>query len=67
MRAGEVTEESERGAARPPEVPRAPASPLFEVRSVSKRFGPWSKTDSVSEFADYVVLPATTAQKWGHL
>ena len=47
----EVSEQSERGAAGPPEVLRAPAFPAFrllEVRSISKRFGSLRALDNVS-------------------
>jgi energy-coupling factor transporter ATP-binding protein EcfA2 len=51
MQAGDVTDPSERGAVRPPEVLRASGSPAFrllEVRSVSKRFGSLRALDNVS-------------------
>lgn len=51
MQAGDVAEESERGAAGPPgdlRAPRSPAFRLIEVRSVSKRFGSLKALDNVS-------------------
>jgi hypothetical protein len=68
MQAGEEAEQPDRGALGPLDLFRSPASPgfrLLEVRSFSKRFGSLRalETDSVSEFADYVVSPAAAAAR----